>query len=349
MAVLALLGFNTMLDALNMGASNTYMHRNNFLKHAINRFILSTVFIYLFLVNEFASSTITAIVGLSALFLMVITEFKFVKRSNKLTRLIALTKTLFTKYMLLGLFPLVILSVLVFYTNFIVYLSVLGGIILIGISVYILVYNNLIYKLVRLVSYDRIFDNQLYEEEPSLKDDLFIAQSEKLNLPMNALFMGLFKMKRIILTPKIVAYLNAKEVKAIIYHELGHYHHKHLRKRLGIIFLIVLAYISIGLMFFTLPIVNFLGLPYTLFNVIVLIGISVYVLESIIETFMIRLMHKQEFEADLYVKDHFDAQALINALRKIKTIESEVIYHPLYQRLKVSHPSMKNRIKQLKG
>lgn len=347
--VLTLLGFNTLLDALNMGTSNTHFHRNGFLKRAIIRFILSIMLIYIILVSEFTPRLFTIAVGAIALILVVFTEFKFIRRSQFLKRFSALIKSLFTKYILLGLIPLSVMSLLVYYTNFTVYLIVLGSLIIMLLTIYILIYKVFIHKLVRLVPYDMVFEETLYQSEPSLKDDLFIVQSDKLNLPMNALFMGLFKMKRVLLTPKIVSYLNASEVKAIIYHELGHYHYKHLRKRLSIIALIILAYLSIGFIFFTFPVLSLMDLPYTLFNIFLFIGIGIYLLESMIETFMIHMMHKQEYEADHYVKQNHYGQALISALKKIKTIESETILHPLYQSLKVSHPSIKDRIKRLKG
>jgi STE24 endopeptidase len=344
-----LLGFNTILDALNMGASNTRLHRHGFLKRAMIRFLLGLALVYIMLVSEFASSLVTIIVLVTLVMLIVMIEFLFIRRSRLLKKMTALLSTLLSRYLLLMGLPLAVIAILVYYTNFLIYLIVLGGIIGFSFIVYSLIYKVFIYKLVRLVPYTMHYDETLYLHEPSLKADLFMVQSDKLMLPMNALFMGFFNSKRVLLTPKIIAYLSTKEVIAIIYHELGHYHHKHLRARLSIIALIVLAYLFIGFLFFNVPVLAFIGLPNTLFNLAIMLGLTLYLAESFIEIFMINMMHKQEYEADSYVKKHYHASHLISGLRKIKSIESEIIMHPLYQQLKVSHPSIKERILKLKA
>ncbi|MFP4287170.1 MAG: M48 family metalloprotease [Candidatus Izemoplasmataceae bacterium] len=347
--VFLILGFNTVLDALNMGTSNTKNHRNKFLKQAIIRFIFSMYLVYSFLVSEFTPTSYDVIILILGITLIFITEFLFIKRRNFFSKIKVFLKLLINKYILLLILPLVIMSLLVYWTSFTVYALTLVGLILFLGILYSLIYHVFIHKLVHLVPYNMVFESDLYELENSLNKDLYIVQSDKLNLPMNALFMGLFKMKRVLLTPKIVAYLTSEEVKAIIYHELGHYHHNHLRKRLMIVLLIILMYLAIGIAFFTLPILSFIGLPYTLFNLTLMIGISVYLSETVIESYMIHQMHQQEYEADSYVKKHFKASKLISALKKIKSIEHEIQLDPLYQRLKVSHPSIKSRVKKLKG
>ena len=54
----------------------------------------------------------------------------------------------------------------------------------------------------------------------------------------NAYFTGFGKSKRIVFFDTLLEKLNPKEIEAVLAHELGHFHHEHVKKRIALMFLI---------------------------------------------------------------------------------------------------------------
>ncbi len=61
------------------------------------------------------------------------------------------------------------------------------------------------------------------------------------------------------------------------------------------------------------------------------------------------LSRKFEYQADNYAKNNFEAEALISSLKKLsKNSLSNLTPHPLYVKIHYSHPTLLQRILNLK-
>ena len=185
---------------------------------------------------------------------------------------------------------------------------------------------------------------------------LFVMDSSKRSSHGNAFFTGFGKNRRIVFFDTLVEKLKAGEIEAIMAHELGHFKHKHIIKRLAMmivasfIFFAVLGYISDKSWFYgglgvTLP-------EHDAYHALTLVLFAL-VLPSF--TFWLtplnsRLSRRDEFEADAFAAEHSDANDLISALVKLyddnaSTLTPDSAFSAYYD----SHPPATIRIQHLKG
>ncbi|MFW6319828.1 MAG: M48 family metalloprotease [Bacillota bacterium] len=182
-------------------------------------------------------------------------------------------------------------------------------------------------------------DSDLLTNYPVLYNHIYMLKGKKVRLPMNALFTGFFKKERIYLSDALIARLDSHALKAIIYHELGHYHYKHLIKRLIIFFL--------AMIFFTLSI--YIGAQYTSFiHAFIVTIMSLYTFSTLLEVLIYPLMHKQEYEADYYACMYTSIDDFKRGLKRINQINKDPGYHKIYQLLFTTHPSYAMRMRHIK-
>ncbi|MEW8257633.1 MAG: M48 family metallopeptidase, partial [Candidatus Thiodiazotropha taylori] len=74
-------------------------------------------------------------------------------------------------------------------------------------------------------------------------DGIFVMDGSKRSAHGNAYFTGFGKTKRIVFFDTLLEALNADEVEAVLAHELGHFHYKHIHKQM-----LVMALLSLGAM-----------------------------------------------------------------------------------------------------
>ena len=182
---------------------------------------------------------------------------------------------------------------------------------------------------------------------------LFVMDGSRRSAHGNAYFTGFGKTKRIVFFDTLLGRLEPQEVEAVLAHELGHFKHRHIVKRIALIFgmtlflLYVLGrlmhanwfYAGLGvtsedarntamaliLFFQTVPVFTFLATP----------------LASL-------LSRRHEFEADRYAAEHAAASDLTKALVKLYEDNAATLTpDPLHSLFYDSHPPAAQRIARL--
>ncbi|SUA52126.1 Protease HtpX [Oligella ureolytica] len=185
---------------------------------------------------------------------------------------------------------------------------------------------------------------------------LFVMDSSKRSSHGNAFFTGFGKNRRIVFFDTLLNKLKASEIEAIMAHELGHFKHKHIIKRLAtmvigsFIFFAVLGYVSDKSWFYG-------GLGVTLPEHSAYHALTLVLFALVLPTFTFwltpinsRLSRRDEFEADAFAAKHSDANDLISALVKLyddnaSTLTPDPVFSAYYD----SHPPATIRIQHLKG
>lgn len=185
---------------------------------------------------------------------------------------------------------------------------------------------------------------------------LFVMDSSKRSSHGNAFFTGFGKNRRIVFFDTLLNKLGANEIEAIMAHELGHFKHKHIIKRLALMiigsffFFALLGYISDKTWFYE-------GLGVSLGAQSNYHALTLVLFALVIPSFTFwltplnsRLSRRDEFEADAFAAKHSDANDLISALVKLyddnaSTLTPDPVFSAYYD----SHPPAVIRIQHLKG
>lgn len=181
-------------------------------------------------------------------------------------------------------------------------------------------------------------------------DNVYVMDGSKRSSKGNAYFSGLGAKKRIVLFDTLINDLSKEEIVAVLAHEIGHYKKKHTFSG------IILSLLQTGLMFyiFSLIIANPLlsdafGAKQHGFHLgLIAFGILYSPISTFLGLGMNILSRKNEYEADDYALQNYDAKALGNALKKLSVSSlSNLTPHPLYVFFYYSHPSLLQRLKAL--
>jgi len=164
---------------------------------------------------------------------------------------------------------------------------------------------------------DRI-DN-LLQRTGFKNDGIFVMDGSKRSSHSNAYFTGFGKNKRIVFFDTLLNGMENKEVEAILAHELGHFHHKHVRQR--IISSFVFSLISLAILGY---LINQSWFFYSLGAVVpsnhtalILFSFILPVFGFFITPFSNFISRKHEFQADAFAARHTDASDLISSLVKL--------------------------------
>ena len=181
---------------------------------------------------------------------------------------------------------------------------------------------------------------------------LFVMDGSKRSAHGNAYFTGFGAAKRIVFFDTLLDKLEATEVEAVLAHELGHYHHHHLWKRLAVIgtgslaFFALLGHLAGQDWFFSGLGMNTAGTAPTL----VLFALVLPVFSFPLTPLMSMWSRTHEFQADAYAARHAPAQALVSALVKLyRDNASTLTPDPLYSGVYDSHPPAAIRIARLQA
>ncbi len=187
-------------------------------------------------------------------------------------------------------------------------------------------------------------------------EGLFVMDGSKRSAESNAYFTGLGKAKRVVFYDTLLARLSHDELEAVLAHELGHFHHRHLRKSLISIFAMTLAgFAALG--WLSMQPAFFVGLGVTpnaaLPNdalAILLFLLVIPTVSPLIEPLWSAASRRHEFEADAYAKQQASAPALVQALVKLTEDNAVTLTpDPVYVRFHYSHPPMVERIAALES
>ena len=230
-----------------------------------------------------------------------------------------------------------------------------------GIIIVLTVFMNLFYA--RLIV--PLFNKQTPLEDGTLREqiseyaqsvgfslkNIFIIDGSKRSTKANAYFSGFGSEKRITLYDTLVNDLEEEEIVAVLAHEVGHY------KRNHIIFNLVTSILQTGVMLFILSIFiskpllsNALGVEIPSFHVgLIAFGMLYSPISELIGLAMNYISRKFEYQADDYAKTTYKAEPLITSLKKLsKNSLSNLTPHPSYVWMHYSHPTLLERIKNLR-
>lgn len=179
---------------------------------------------------------------------------------------------------------------------------------------------------------------------------LFVMDGSARSSHGNAYFTGFGKNKRVVFFDTLLERLNADEIEAVLAHELGHFKHKHVIKRIAMMFFIsfvglaVLGWLNQQTWFFTgLGVDN----PSSYMALILFLLVSPVFL-FVLRPIMASYSRKNEFEADAYAAKHASAKHLIEALVKLyRDNASTLTPDPLHSAVYDSHPPASIRIAKL--
>lgn len=188
---------------------------------------------------------------------------------------------------------------------------------------------------------------------------LFVMDGSKRSAHGNAYFTGFGKTKRIVFFDTLLERLNGSEVEAVLAHELGHFKHHHVMKRIVASFAMSLGFLwLLGLLMQQDWFYQGLGVssPSLVGSGQVSTAISLLLFFMILPVFSF-LMHPllsaysraHEFEADSYAAQKTASTDLVNALVKLYQDNAATLTpDPLYSKFYDSHPPAMVRIARLK-
>lgn len=179
---------------------------------------------------------------------------------------------------------------------------------------------------------------------------LFVMDGSARSSHGNAYFTGFGKNKRVVFFDTLLERLNADEIEAVLAHELGHFKHKHVIKRIAMMFFV--SFVGLALLGWLNQQTWFyagLGVdtPSTYMALILFLLVSPVFL-FVLRPIMASYSRQNEFEADAYAAKHASAKHLVKALVKLyRDNASTLTPDPLHSAFYDSHPPASIRIEKL--
>ncbi len=181
---------------------------------------------------------------------------------------------------------------------------------------------------------------------------VFVMDGSKRSNHGNAYFTGLGQSKRIVFFDTLLKQLNEAEILAVLAHELGHFRHRHVLKRLVWTFAIMLGLLwLLGQLMHQPWFYQGLGVTHGSTAVALLLFFLILpVFTFIFAPLGSWLSRRQEFEADAYAAQQAHASDLIAALVKLyRDNASTLTPDPLFSMYYYTHPPATIRIAALKA
>jgi STE24 endopeptidase len=179
---------------------------------------------------------------------------------------------------------------------------------------------------------------------------LFVMDGSRRSSHGNAYFTGFGAAKRVVFFDTLLDRLDADEIEAVLAHELGHFKHKHVIKRIALMFIVSFAGLALLGWLVNQPwFYSGLGVE----NASNYMALLLFILVSPVFTFLLRPLlasysRKNEFEADAYAAQHSDSKHLVEALVKLyRDNASTLTPDPLHSAFYDSHPPASIRIAKL--
>ena len=183
---------------------------------------------------------------------------------------------------------------------------------------------------------------------------LFVMDGSKRSAHANAYFTGFGAAKRVVFFDTLLNKLSPGEVEAVLAHELGHFKHRHVIKRIVSMFALSLVGFALlgwlsGLAWFY----NGLGVQASMNApndalALLLFLLVVPVFSFFVSPLFAQLSRRHEFEADAYACAQADGRDLAAALLKLNADNAATLTpDPLYVRFYYSHPPAGERLAAL--
>jgi STE24 endopeptidase len=183
---------------------------------------------------------------------------------------------------------------------------------------------------------------------------LFVMDGSKRSAHANAYFTGFGAAKRVVFYDTLLAKLAPDEVDAVLAHELGHFRHKHIIKRIVALFALslvgfaLLGWLAARAWFYT-----GLGVRPNLEGpndalALLLFMVAVPVFTFFISPLLAQFSRRHEFEADAFAATQTSGQDVGNALLKLyEDNASTLTPDPLFVKFYYSHPPASERLARL--
>ena len=179
---------------------------------------------------------------------------------------------------------------------------------------------------------------------------LFVMDGSARSNHGNAYFTGFGSSKRVVFFDTLLSRLNGEEIEAVLAHELGHFKHHHVIKRIALMFF--MSFLGLALLGWLMNqawFYNGLGVAQPSNHM----ALILFLLVSPVFLFLLRPVmasysRKNEFEADDYAAKHANANHLVEALVKLyRDNASTLTPDPLHSAFYDSHPPASIRISKL--
>jgi STE24 endopeptidase len=178
----------------------------------------------------------------------------------------------------------------------------------------------------------------------------YVIDGSKRSTKANAYFSGFGSKKRIVLYDTLIKEMSDEEIVAVLAHEIGHYKKKHVLKSL------ISSVLLSGLMLFLFSLVvdspllsGAIGAKAPSFHLgLIVFGILYSPMSLLIGLVSNYISRKNEFEADMFVRDNYEPLMLAASLKKLAVKNlSNMIPHPAYVFFHYSHPPLLSRLAKL--
>jgi STE24 endopeptidase len=183
---------------------------------------------------------------------------------------------------------------------------------------------------------------------------LFVMDGSRRSAHANAFFTGFGANKRVVFFDTLLVQLSHAEMEAVLAHELGHFKHRHILKKLATSFSISLAgFALLGWLATQLWFYTGLGVNPNLIGPNDALALLLFVMVSPLFSFFIAPLlalfsRKHEFEADAYAVAQTSGTDLASALLKLyEDNASTLTPDPVYVKFYYSHPPASERLARL--
>lgn len=184
---------------------------------------------------------------------------------------------------------------------------------------------------------------------------LFVMDGSRRSSHGNAYFTGFGKTKRIVFFDTLLSRLDPSEIEAVLAHELGHFKHRHVIKRIVISFAMSLAFLW-GLSYLMNQSWFYEGLGVDVASVpSTAMALLLFFLVMPVFTFLLHPLsslysRKHEFEADAFAARNSSADDLVRALVKLYQDNAATLTpDPLHSAFYDSHPPASIRVAHLQS
>lgn len=179
---------------------------------------------------------------------------------------------------------------------------------------------------------------------------VFVMDGSRRSAHGNAYFTGLGRNKRIVFFDTLLNSLDEHQIEAVLAHELGHFHHHHVRRRMvasalfSLAGLAVLGALTEAPWFYHGLGISQPSLPMALLLFLMVVPVFAFFLQPLLT----KRMRRHEFEADDFAAQQSNAAHLIQALVKLyQGNASTLTPDPLYSAFHDTHPPAPVRIAHL--
>ena len=183
---------------------------------------------------------------------------------------------------------------------------------------------------------------------------LFVMDGSKRSAHANAYFTGFGAAKRVVFYDTLLKQLSPAEVDAVLAHELGHFKHKHIIKRIvGMFAMSLVGFALLGWLSSQVWFYTGLGIRPNLNGgndalALLLFMLVVPLFSFFISPIFAQFSRKHEFEADAYAAAQTDGKDLQSALLKLyQDNASTLTPDPLFVKFYYSHPPASERLSRM--